>query len=83
MVCVETTIFLYTVLATDRHTSTADNKKHCHQLMRLCHPDRNPGVDRNISQQLVAIPNILVDPTTRKIYACCGIRELHTFLSPL
>ena len=34
--------------------------------MRVCHPDGNPGVDRNISQQLVAFHNILVDPTTRK-----------------
>ena len=70
------TNFLYTVLAADRHTSTAEIKKHYHQLMRLCHPDRNPGVDRNISQQLVAIHNILVDPTTRKIYDCCGIRAV-------
>ena len=61
------TNFLYTVLAADRHFSTADIKKHYHQLMRFCRPDRNPGVDRNISQHLVAIHNILVDPTTRKI----------------
>ena len=70
------TNFLYTVLAADRHTSTADLKKHYHQLLRLCHPDRNPGADRNISQQLVANQNILVDPTTRKKYDCCGIRAV-------
>ena len=70
------TSFLYTGLAADRHTSTADIKKHYHQLMRLCHPDRNPGVDPNISQQLVAIHNILVDPITRKIYDYCGIRAV-------
>ena len=70
------TNFLYTVLAADRHTPTADIKKHYHQLMRLCHPDRNPGVDRNISQQLVAIHNILVDPTTSKIHDCCGFRAV-------
>ena len=68
------TNFHYTVLAADRHTSTADMKKHYHQLMRLCHPDRNHGVDRNIFQQLVAIHNVLVDPTTRKFYNFCGIR---------
>ena len=70
------TNFLYTVSAAERHTSTADIKKLYHQLMRLCHPDRNPVVERNISQQLVAIHNILVDPTTLKIYDCCGIRAV-------
>ena len=63
-------------MAADRHTSAADIKKHYHQLMRFRHPGRNPGVDRNISQQLVAIHNILVDRTTRKIYDCCGIRAV-------
>ena len=67
------TNFPYTVLAADRNTSTANIKKHYHQLMRLCHQNRNPGIDRNISQQLVAIHNIPVDPTTRKIYDCCSI----------
>ena len=44
--------------------------------MQLCHPERNLGVDRNSSQQLVAIHNIVVDPTTRKIYYCRGIRTV-------
>ena len=34
--------------------------------MRLCHPDRHPGIDRHISQQLIAVHNILTDPVTRK-----------------
>ena len=33
--------------------------------MRICKPDRHPGVGRHISQQLVAIHNILIDPATR------------------
>ena len=44
--------------------------------MRLCHPDRHPGKDRHISQQLIAVHNILTDPVTRKIYACCGGRAV-------
>ena len=44
--------------------------------MRLCHSDRHPEVDRNISQQLFAIHNILADTITRKKYDCCGIRAV-------
>ena len=73
---VKPTNFPYTVLAVDRQTFTADIKKNYHQLRRLCHPDRNSSVDRNISQLLVAIHNILVEPTTRKNYDCCGIRAV-------
>ena len=68
--------FLHTVLAADRQTSTADISKNYHQIMRLFHRDRIPGVDRNVSQQLVAIHNILVDPTARKLFDCCGIRAV-------
>ena len=42
------TNFLYTALAADRQTSTAYIKNIYQQLMRLCHTDRNPGVDQNI-----------------------------------
>ena len=73
---VTTTKFLYTVLAADHQTSNSDLKKSYHQLMRLCRPNRNHGPDRNISQQLEVIHNILVDPTTHIIYDCCGIRAV-------
>ena len=44
--------------------------------MRLEHLDRQPGGNRSISQQPVATHNFLVDLISRKIYECCGIREV-------
>ena len=61
------TNFLYTVLAADRQISTDNVEKNYHQFLSLCRPDRNLNVDQNISQQLVAVRNILVDPKSRKI----------------
>ena len=61
------TIFLYTAFAAGRQTSIIEIKKNYHQLRRLCLRDRNRGVNRNISQQLIAIHNNLVEPTTHKI----------------
>ena len=69
-----TTTFLYTVLAFQRSTPGPDLKKNYLTLMRLCHPDRHPGIDRHICQQLIAVHNILTDPVTRKTYDCCGVR---------
>ena len=60
------TTFLYAVLASQRSTPGPDLKKDYLTLMRLCHPDRHPGIDRHISQQLIAVHNILTDPVTRK-----------------
>ena len=70
------TTFLYSVLASQHSTPGPDFKKNYLILMRLCHPDRNPGIDRHISQQLIAVHNILTDPVTRKIYNCCGVRAV-------
>ena len=36
--------------------------------MHLCHPE----IQRNISQQLVAIHDILANPIIQKIYYSCG-----------
>ena len=44
--------------------------------MRLCHLDRHPGFDRCISQQLIAVHKILIDPVIRKIYDRCGVRAV-------
>ena len=52
------TTFLNTVLASQRFTPGPDLKKNYLTLMRLCHPDRHPGIDRHISQQLIAVHNI-------------------------
>ena len=60
------TTFLYTVLASQRSTRGPNSKSNYITLMRLCHPDRHPGLDRHISQQLIAVHNILTDPVTRK-----------------
>ena len=67
------TTFLYTVLASQRSTPGPDLKEDYLTLMRLCHPERHPDFDRHISQQLIAVYNILTDPVTRKIYDCCGV----------
>ena len=40
------TTFLYTVLASERSTPGPDLKKNYLTLMRLCHPDHHPGIDR-------------------------------------
>ena len=70
------TTFLYTGVASQRSTPGPDLKKNYLTLMRLCHPDRHPGIDRHISQQLISVHNILSDPVTRKIYDCCGVRAM-------
>ena len=70
------TTFLNTVLASQRSTTGPDLKKNYLTLMRLCHPDRQPGIDRHISQQLIVVHNILTDPVTRKIYVSCGVRAV-------
>ena len=70
------TTFLNTVLASQRSTPRPDLKKNYLTLMRLCHSDRHPGIDRHISQQLIAVHNFLIDPVTRKIYDCCGVRAV-------
>ena len=70
------TTFLYTVLASQRSTPGPDLKKNYLTLMRLCHPDCHLGIDRHISQQLIAVHDILTDPVTRKIYDCCGVRAV-------
>ena len=70
------TTFLYTVLASQRSTPGPDLRKNYLTLMRLCHPDRHPGIDRPISQHFIAVHNILTDPVTRKIYDCCGVRPV-------
>ena len=44
--------------------------------MPLCHLDRHSGIcgiDRHISQQLIAVHKILIDPVTRKIYHCYAV----------
>ena len=68
--------FLYTVLASQRSTPGPDFKKNYLTLMHLCHRDRHPGFDRHISQQLIAVHNILIDPVTRKNYDCSGLRAV-------
>ena len=68
--------FRYTVLASQRSTPGPDLKKNYLTLMCLCHLDRHPGIDRHISQQLIAVHNILTDPVTRDIYDCCGVRAV-------
>ena len=73
---VNPTTFLYTVLASQRFTSGPDLKKNYFTLMRLCHPDCHPSIDRHISQQLIAAHNNLTNPVTRKIYDCCGVRAV-------
>ena len=70
------TTFLYTILTSRRSTLGPDFEKTYLSLMRLCHPDRHPGIDRHISQQLTAVHNILTDPVIRKIYDCCGVRSV-------
>ena len=70
------TTFLYTVLASQCSTPGHDHKNNFLTLMRLCHPHRHPGIDRHISQQLIAVHNILTDSVTRKIYDCCGVRAV-------
>ena len=70
------TTFLYTILASQRFPSGPDLKKNYLTLMRLCHPDRHPGINRHISQQLIAVHNVLTDTVTRKIYDCCGVRAV-------
>ena len=70
------TTFLYTVLASQCSTPGPDLKKNYLTLMRLCHPDRHPGINRHISQQLIAVHNILTDLVTWKIYDCCGVRAV-------
>ena len=70
------TTFLFTVLASQRSTPGPDLKKNYLTLMRLCHPDRHPGIDRHISQQRIAVHKISTDPVTRKIYDCCAVRAV-------
>ena len=70
------TTFLYTVLASQRSTPGPDLKKNYLTLTRLCHPDRHPGIVRHISQQLVAVHNILTEPVTGQIYDCGGVRAV-------
>ena len=66
--------FLYTDLASQRSTPGPDLKKNYLTFMPLCHPDRHSVIDRHISQQLIAVRNILIDPVTRKTYDCYGVR---------
>ena len=73
---VNPTTVLYTVLASQRSTPGPDLKKNYLTMMRLCHPDRHPGIDRHTSQQLLAVHSILTDPVTRKIYDCFGVRAV-------
>ena len=68
------TTFLNTVLASQRSKLGPDFKKNYLTLMRLCHPYHHPGIDRHLSQQLIAVHNTLTDPVTLKIYDCCGVR---------
>ena len=70
------TTLLYTVLASQRSTPGPDLKKNYITLKPLGHPDFHPGIDRHISQQLIAVHLILTDPVTRKIYDCCGVRAV-------
>ena len=70
------TTFLYTFLASQRSTHGPDLKRNYLTLMRLCHPDRHPGIDRHISQQLLAVHNIWTDLVTRRISNCCGVRAV-------
>ena len=65
--------FLHKVLPPDRHTTDAVIEKNYHKFMHLCHLDRHPEIECNISQQLVAIHNLLAYPIARKIYDCRGI----------
>ena len=70
------TSFLYTFLASQGSTHGPGLKNNYLTLMRLCHSDRHPGIDRHISQQLIAVHNILTYLVTRKIYDCCGVRAV-------
>ena len=65
--------FMYKVLAPEQSITGPDIQKNYRKLLRFCHLDRQPVVDRHISQQLVAIGKNLVGPATRRIYDYCGV----------
>ena len=67
---------LYRALASSHSSTSKDITKNYHKLIRLCHPDRHPHLSRHISQQLIAIHNVLKDEATRRIYDCCGMRAV-------